>query len=72
MRKLSRTDRSKSNALVSEGGIRVRNSLFTPGTWKVTLAQSPEELFPTGQNTVPPPIDGSKIPILLLHHKEGM
>ena len=74
MRKLSRKDRSQSDEICRVGGDRVKESLFGVGMWNATLAQTPHDMFPPQAANMGPrepcPLDGSKIPILLLTHRQ--
>lgn len=71
MRKLSRTDKDKAQAHISESGIRMKEELYKAGLWEVTFYHSCNDFFQitSEPDTSPPPLDGERPVLLLLNRR---
>lgn len=71
MRKLNKTDRARSEALVGEGGKACKRCTMQLNCYELTLEHPPDEFFAGGGSNSPPPsLDGTKPILRLLKRRE--
>jgi len=73
MRKLNKSDRTRSDALVGEGGRALRRCTLQLHCYELTLEHSPEDFFAAAESsamTATTSLNGSK-PILCLQRRRG-
>ena len=68
LRALNRSNRTECQAIVDEGGRRLKAEYFVTRYWNATLYPTVEQVF--GDSSTTFPVDNVMEPILLLHPED--